>query len=70
LGYTVELWHCVTRITTINCFQKCVCILNQNKDNEDATELGIAKDDWSQLKVGVSFPGCISSDNDTVWCEV
>jgi hypothetical protein len=50
--------HCgivaLCHVSTVNCFLKCGCILNQNKD-EDATELSIAQDDWSQLKVDESF---------------
>lgn len=61
--------HCgivaLCHVSMVNCFLKCGCILNQNK-NEDATELSIAQDDWSQLKVGVSFQGCYYSDKDAV----
>ena len=56
-------------VLMVNCCHKCGYILNQNKD-EDATELSIAQDDWSVLKVGVSFQGCVYSDNDAIWCEV
>jgi uncharacterized protein with PhoU and TrkA domain len=53
----------------VNCCQKCGYILNQNKD-EDATELSIAQDDLSELKVDVSFQGCVYSEKDSIWCEV
>ena len=65
--------HCgivaLCRVSMVNFCQKCGYILNQNKD-EDATELSIAQDDWNELKVGVSFQGCVYSDQDAIWCEV
>jgi hypothetical protein len=51
-------------MTIVNCFQKCGFYLNRTSEIEDATELSIAKDDWSQLKAGISFPDCVSCD---VW---
>jgi hypothetical protein len=47
----------------VNFCQKCGYILNQNKD-EGATELSITQDGWNELKVGVSFQGCVYSDKD------
>jgi len=53
----------------VNCCHKCGYILNQNKD-EDAAELNIAQGDWHELKVGVSFQGCVYSYKYAIWCEV
>jgi hypothetical protein len=44
--------------------------LNQTNDGEDATELSIAKDEWGQLKAGISFQEYVSWNNDAVTCEV
>jgi hypothetical protein len=41
------------RTAVVNCFQICGFYLNQTSDGEDATELGIAIDDWGQLKASV-----------------
>jgi hypothetical protein len=54
----------------VNCFQKCGFNLNQTNDGEDATELGIAEDDWGQLKAGVLIEEYASCDNYIVMCEV
>jgi hypothetical protein len=64
-----ESWHCHT-YDHGDCFQKCGFNFNQSNDGEDATELSIAKDDWGQLKAGVSFQEYVSHDNNTVTSEV
>jgi hypothetical protein len=38
-------------------------------DGVDAIELAITKDEWGQLKAGVSFQEFVSCDNN-VMCEV
>jgi hypothetical protein len=50
----------------MNCVQKCGFNLNQTNDDEYATELIIAKNDWGQLKAGVSFQEYISCDDNIV----
>jgi hypothetical protein len=60
-------------MATVNCCQKCGLSLNQTNDDEDATELHIAKNDWGQLKAGASFSfqeyvSC--DDDDDVMSEV
>jgi hypothetical protein len=67
--FTMVSWHCVTHMTIANCLQKCGFNLNQTNDGEDATEFTTARDDWVQLKAGVTFQECVACDND-VLCEV
>jgi hypothetical protein len=68
--FIAESWRCVSHETIVNCFQKCGYNLNQSSDNEDAAELSIAKDDWDELKTGVSFQEYVTCDNDAISHEV
>jgi hypothetical protein len=53
----------------VNCSQKCGFNLNETDGGKDAAELDIAKDDWVQLKAGVSFQEYVVCHNH-VTCEV
>jgi hypothetical protein len=57
-------------VTLLNCFQECGFSLNETNDCEVGRELSIAKDDWGQLKAGVSFQEYVSCDDDVVTCEM
>jgi hypothetical protein len=66
----VESWYCGAHMTVVNFFfHECGLNLNHTND-EEATELCIAKDDWGQLKAAVSFHEYVSCDNDVVTWEV
>jgi hypothetical protein len=51
-------------MTIVNCFHKCEFNLNQTNDGEDVTELSIHRDDWNQVKAGVSLQEYVSCDSD------
>jgi hypothetical protein len=53
LHFIAESWSCVTHTTVVNCFHKFGFNLNDINDDEDATELNTAKDDWGQLQAAV-----------------
>jgi hypothetical protein len=42
-----ESWCCVIHTTILKHFQKCDFNVNEISDGEDATELYLAKGDWS-----------------------
>jgi hypothetical protein len=46
-----------------------MCTGFKSNAGEDATEFNITKEDWGQLKAGITFQEYLSCDND-VTCEV
>jgi hypothetical protein len=45
-------------------------MLDHRLFHDDAIKLAITKDDWDQLKVGVSFQEYLSCGNNNVMCMV
>jgi hypothetical protein len=70
LNFNAESWPQVSHMTTVDCFHKRGFNLNQSNDSEDITEPSIAKDNWGQLKAGVSFQDYVSCENNVVTCKV
>ena len=56
-------------MTRVNRFQKCGLNLNETNDGGGSADLGIAKDDWAQLRTGASYEECVSCKDDNM-CKV